>query len=361
MVANFRLTFAASCPPESASDVVQPNPVPRGSLPSHPTEPARALIQDTIPCDAILPWTEYGDPELRRQTLPRYRASGYGLVSLSLTSDAEGPERLLHVLARVRREVRADDTLALISNVADVHQARQAGKLAVSLNLQGSNNLGRDLNLVQLYYDLGVRQLLLVYNHKNAVGDGCHERTDGGLSRYGIELIQAMNAVGMIVDCSHGGARTTMEAIEVSSQPVMFTHSNPKALWRHDRNITDEQAKACAARGGLVGAVGVGIFMGDNDASTETYFRHIDYWATLVGPDHVMLGSDYVYDPLEMQRYMRSVKSPESGRYDQMTEFVQPEQLTPVVDLMQAAGYSDADIRGILGENYLRVAGQIWR
>jgi hypothetical protein len=166
--------------------------------------------------------------------------------------------------------------------VADVHQARQAGKLAVSLNLQGSNNLGRDLNLVQLYYDLGVRQLLLVYNHKNAVGDGCHERTDGGLSRYGIELIQAMNAVGMIVDCSHGGPRTTMEAIEVSNQPVMFTHSNPKALWRHDRNITDEQAKACAARGGLVGAVGVGIFMGDNDASTETYFRHIDYWATLV-------------------------------------------------------------------------------
>ncbi len=319
------------------------------------------MIRGTVPCDAILPWTEYGNLELRRQTLPRYLASGYGLVSLSLASDAEGPEKLLHVLARVRREIRADDTLALTSNVQDVRRARQVGKLAISLNLQGSNNLGRDLNLVQLYYDLGVRQLLLVYNHKNAVGDGCHERTDGGLSHYGIELIHELNAVGMIVDCSHTGYRTTMEAIDVSSQPVLFTHSNPKALWRHDRNITDEQAKACAVRGGLVGAVGVGIFMGDNDASTETFFRQVDYWATLVGPDHVMLGSDYVYDPLEMQRYMRSVKSPESGNYDQMTEFVQPEQLTPLVERMLAAGYSDANICGIVGENYLRVAGQIWR
>lgn len=325
------------------------------------TSHARALVEGAVPCDAILPWTEYGSSELRREVLPRYSSSGYGLVSLSLTSDAEGPERLLHVLARVRREIQANGTLALISGVSDVREARRAGKLAVSLNLQGSNNLGRDLNLVQLWYDLGVRQLLLVYNHKNAVGDGCHERTDGGLSRYGLELIAEMNRVGMIVDCSHAGYRTSLEAIDASSAPVMFTHSNPKALWQHDRNITDEQARACAARGGLVGAVGVGIFLGENDATTETYFRHIDYWANLVGPRHVMLGSDYVYDPVDMQRYMRSVKSPAAGRYDEMTAFVQPEQLLPLVERLLHAGYADEDIRGIIGENYLRVASAIWR
>jgi membrane dipeptidase len=322
---------------------------------------ARALIDRTTPCDAILPWTEYGDPELRRQTLPRYRASGYGLVSLSLASDAESTEKLVHVLARVRREIAEDPTLVFVQRVDDVRRARADGRLAVSLNLQGTNALGRDLHLVQLYYDLGVRHVILAYNYKNAVGDGCHERTDGGLSRFGVELVREMNAVGMMIDVSHTGYRTSMEAIDASVQPVMFSHSNPKTLWSHDRNITDDQAKACAARGGLVGAVGVGIFMGMNDASTEAYFRMIDYWAALLGPAHVMLGSDYVYDPVDMQRYMRAVKSPPAGRYDEMTEFVQPEQLEPLVERMMSAGYAETDISGIIGENYLRVAGGIWR
>jgi membrane dipeptidase len=322
---------------------------------------AAELIRAGVTGDMILPWSEYGRPELRRETLPRYAKSGFSLVSLSLTSDAEGPERLLHLLGRVRREIRHDDRLRLISTVADIRKSHQDGRLAVSLNLQGTNNLGGDLNLVQLYYDLGVRQMVLVYNHKNMVGDGCHERTDGGLSRFGIDLIHEMNAVGMLVDCSHTGYRTSMEAIEHSTAPVIFSHSNPKALWTHDRNIRDDQAKACAARGGWIGAVGVGIFMGENDASTETYFRQIDYWVTLVGPEHVGLGTDYVYDWEDMQRYMRSVKSPPQGRYDEMTAYVQPEQLVELVERMIRAGYSDSVIRGILGDNYLRVAGQVWR
>ena len=322
---------------------------------------AAHLLATSIACDPILPWTEYGDPALRAATLPRYIAGGYGMVSLSLASDAEGPEKILHRLAQVRREIRNDDRLALISSVADIRCARAQGRLAVSLNLQGSNNLGGDLNLVRLWYDLGVRQMILVYNHRNAVGDGCHERTDSGLSRYGLALIAEMNATGMLIDCTHVGHRTSMEAIDASEAPVVFSHSNPKKLWTHDRNITDEQALACARRGGLVGAVGVGIFMGENDASTETMFRQVDYWATLLGPEHTGLGTDFVYDAVDMQRYMRSVKSPAGGRYDEMTEFFKPEQLVELVERMIKAGYSDANIRGIIGENYLRVAGQVWR
>lgn len=330
-------------------------------MPRHDRDRAARLIADHLPCDAILPWSEYGDPALRAETLPRYLAAGYGLVSLSLSSDAEGSERTVRAIARVRNEVRGDPRLALIASVADIRTARAAGRLAVSLNLQGSNNLGGDLNLVRLWYDLGVRQMVLVYNHKNAVGDGCHERTDGGLSRYGVELVAEMNAVGMLVDCTHAGYRTSMEAIEHSSAPVIFSHSNPKRLWPHDRNIHDDQAMACAARGGWIGVAGVGIFMGDNDASTGTVFRHLDYWVNLFGAEHVGLGTDYVYDPIDMQRYMRSVKSPPGGNYDRMTAFFQPEQLLDLMECLVKAGYPDSSIRGVLGENYLRVAGQVWR
>ena len=131
----------------------------------------------------------------------------------------------------------------------------------------------------------------MAYNKKNLVGDGCHERTDAGLSLYGIDLVEEMNRVGMLVDCSHTGYRTSMEVMEISTRPVVFSHSNPRSLWEHDRNIRDEQALACAATGGLVGVVGVGIFMGENDASTDALLRQIDFYAELIGPEHIGSGS----------------------------------------------------------------------
>ena len=228
----------------------------------------------------------------------------------------------------------------------------------MALNLQGTRNLGGNLDLLELYYALGIRQITLVYNYKSAVGDGCHERTDGGLSRYGVDLVRALNSAHLLVDVSQSGRRTSRGDRRLQP-PVIFSHSDPKALLNSPE--VHEQAKACAARGGWIGAVGVGIFMGEDDASTETYFRQIDHWAQLVGPEHVGLGTDYVYDSASMQAYMRSVKSPESGNYDQMTAFVQPEQLPALVERMLTAGYSDSDILGILGGNYLRIAAQIWR
>lgn len=98
----------------------------------------------------------------------------------------------------------------------------------------------------------------MAYNQRNAVADGCHERTDGGLSRFGIELVQAMNRVGMLVDCTHTGYRSSMDVFEVSQAPVVFSHSNARAVWDHERNIRDDQAQACARTGGVIGVVGAG-------------------------------------------------------------------------------------------------------
>jgi membrane dipeptidase len=323
---------------------------------------ARDLYRAALVCDLTLPWTDYGRSERREATLPRMIESGVGFVSLTLASDAEAQIDVLKKIARERRYLASHaDRYRLIESVEDITAARADGRLAVSFNLQGTNALAGNLDMVELFYKLGVRHMLMAYNKKNLVGDGCHERTDAGLSLFGIELVEEMNRVGMIVDCSHTGYRTSMDVMEMSQAPVIFSHSNPRALWDHERNIRDDQAKACAATGGLVGVVGVGIFMGDNESSTEKLVRQIDYYADLIGTEHIGLGLDYVYDVEDMQRYMMRVKSPANGRYEQMTNFVQPEQLPELADALITKDYSESAVRGILGENFLRIARHVWR
>jgi membrane dipeptidase len=321
-----------------------------------------ALHRDALVCDLTLPWVDYGRADLREQTLPRMIASGVDFVSLTLASDAESQIEVVKSLARERRALLSQpERYRLIETADEIEAAKRDGKLAVSFNLQGTNALAGDLAMVEVFYRLGIRHMLMAYNKKNLVGDGCHERTDGGLSLFGIELVQEMDRIGMIVDCSHTGYHTSMEVMEVSANPVIFSHSNPRALWEHDRNIRDDQAKVCAATGGLVGVVGVGIFMGEDDASTPMLLRQINYYTDLIGTESIGLGLDYVYDVEAEQRYMAGVKSPPHGNYDKMTNFFQPEQLPELTEGLLAKGYSEGEVRGILGDNFLRVARQVWR
>ncbi len=320
------------------------------------------LHAEALVCDLVLPWTDYGSRDLRERTLPRFAASGVDFVSLTLASDAESQSDVVSKIARERRYLLDQpDRYRLVATVDDIRAAKADGRLAVSFNLQGTNAFAGDLEMVEPFYKLGIRQALMAYNKKNLVGDGCHERTDAGLSLFGIDLVEEMNRVGMLVDCSHTGYRTSMEVMEISTRPVVFSHSNPRSLWEHDRNIRDEQALACAATGGLVGVVGVGIFMGENDASTDALLRQIDFYAELIGPEHIGLGLDYVYDVEDMQRYMATIKSPERGNYDNMSAFFQPEQLPEITEALIARGWPEQDVRGVLGENFMRVAGEVWR
>jgi membrane dipeptidase len=327
---------------------------------------ARADIEvgaDVAVCDLTLPWTGYGRSDLKAQALPRMQRSGFDFVSLTLCTDAQGPEAALRAVATQRRLIAESPALRLVACVEDIFAARQAGQLAVAFNFQGSAPIGGDVALVEPFYRLGVKHMLLAYNRKNAAGDGCHERTDAGLSHYGLELVREMNRVGMIVDCSHAGRRTSFDIMEASSAPVIFSHSNPKPLWDHDRNIADEQAVACARTGGLVGVNGVDIFLNDrNQVDAETLFRAIDHYVRLVGPEHVGLGLDYVYDPEAMSATMASQASP--GRrtdYDKMRRYFVPEDLPALVALMRARGYGAADVGAILGGNFLRLARQLWK
>ena len=329
---------------------------------------AAALHRDALVWDMTLPWRDYGAPELRSATLPRMAAHGVSFVSLTLAADWSGVAETAHKIAKERAWFQArGERYVLIEGVDDIERAQREGKLAVGFHFQGSNPVNYDVNLIEVYYQLGVRHMLLAYNSRNATGDGCNERTDGGLSRFGISVVEQMNRVGMLIDGTHCGYRTTMELFEHSRDPVILSHVNARSLWEHRRNVRDDQIKACATSGGVVGVSGVGIFLGDNDVSPARLVEHIDHIAGLVGPDHVGLGLDYVYDQDALTRghNTRPAWNPDAAAFGNTrredVQYFPPEELPRLTETLLARNYSEGEVRGILGENWLRVARRVWK
>jgi len=329
------------------------------------SETAAALHRDALVWDNTFPFgPSCGSHAAHVRSLERMRAAGYSCVTLTNASDNEDMPMAMKKLAHDRGFFRRfPDRFVLVETAEDILRAKREGKLAVVFSFQGTLPFDRDAGFVEMYYQLGVRQALMAYNQKNNVGDGCHERTDAGLSRFGIEVVREMNRVGMLVDCTHTGYRTTMDVFEVAEGPVIFSHSNPRALWDHERNIRDDQAKACARTGGVVGINGVGIFMGRNDARSETLFRQIDYWVGLIGAEHVGIGMDFVSDVTVLFElvHAKADKYPAGQSYEGGSDFAAPEQVPELTELMLRHGYTEPQIRGILGGNWLRVARQVWR
>ena len=314
---------------------------------------SQSLVWDAHACFPLNPNSDLSE-------LKRYRDSGVNFVSLNIGMDMDPFENVIQVLACFRKYIAAHpDDLVLALAVDDVIGAKTSGKLAIAFDLEGSDPLRGDLNLISFYYDLGVRQMLLAYNKDNRASGGCMEGHIG-LTDFGKQVIREMNRVGMVVDVTHMGYRATMEAFDVSEQPVIFSHSNPKALRDNARNITDEQIKACAKTGGVIAINGIGDFLGGT--TSEIMVQHIEYVMDLVGPEHVGIGLDYVVDKQELIDYIEG--HPDVFPPDKMNDylaFVEPEQLPEITDLLHKKGHSEQVISGILGENFLRVAKQVWK
>ncbi|MHB0773874.1 dipeptidase [Bradyrhizobium sp. 1.29L] len=331
-------------------------------------------LGEAILCDMLLPRSLAGDrtPSASHvENIEAHRRNGFSFLSLTMAGDDEAaPSQIYSRLANWRYRIGLHaDKFTLVDSVEAIRAAKKNSKLAIRFNFQGSEALGRDLANVGAYYKLGVGVMGLAYNYHNNVGTGSleAEQNDIGLSKFGKALIVEMNRVGMIVDCSHTGYRTTMDAMSASTQPCIFSHSNPRALSDHPRNIRDDQIKACAENRGVIGIHGVGPFMGEQYAkkcTADALVRQIDYVAQLVGAKHVALGLDYS-TPADNKWIIDNLLLGDTSKMglpaEQPWGFFDPAELSLVLKQLLDKGYSVDDVTGIMGENFLRVAAQVWK
>jgi membrane dipeptidase len=262
---------------------------------------------------------------------------------------------------------RNTEVFTLVGKAGDLDHAKSKQKIAVIMGLQNADEF-REPKDVKAFFEIGLRCAQLTYNTQNLIGSGSTERVDGGISDYGVEIIKAMNEVGMLVDVSHSGAQTTLDAIEISPKPIAFTHSNCRALNDHPRLKTDEAIRKLAAKGGVMGITGVRNFVKDKEPTTvEDIVDHIDHVVKLVGIDHVGIGSDsdlMGYDHMPADQYQQlkaGYKSSYAFRDKIDTDgFNHPRKVYDLTAALIHRGYSDASIQAVLGGNFRRLLGSTW-
>ncbi len=301
--------------------------------------------------------------------LSRWRDAGIDYVSVNIGYDRQPWTTAIEAASAYGRWLRDHtDKFIHARSINDIVLARETGRIAVGFDIEGANALNGDPGMVDVYHRLGVRQLLFAYNRNNLAAGGCHD-ADPGLTEFGREVLAEMNRVGMIVDSSHCGPRTARELIEQSASPAVFSHSNARALCDHERNVEDDLIKLCAARGGVIGVTGVGLFLGRNGADVEHVIEHIDHMAGLVGARHVGLGIDSVLARHERQEIFAGVTGALEQYYwprrqypaEHPVRFLPPEAMPRIVEGLIGRGYADADIASIVGGNFLKLATSVWK
>lgn len=323
---------------------------------------ATRLYRDALVWDAHSGFDP--QPHADLENLKLWRDAGVDYLSVDVGYDLMPWTTTMRSLAVYRRWLQDHPAdYRLCGTVADVDRARADGVMAVTFDLEGMNALDGEVAMVGAYYTLGVRQMLFAYNRNNEAGGGCHD-DDVGLTPFGRAVVGEMNRLGMLVDCSHTAHRSTMEVMELSTEPVIFSHSNAWGLCRHGRNIKDDQIKACAATGGVIGINGLGLFLGNDDISSGRFVDHVAYMADLVGAEHVGIALDYAFavDGPSFKfeshpEFWPHNEYPPGHRYT----FVPPGQLPEIADTMLKRGFGEEAVKGVLGENFRRVAARVWR
>jgi membrane dipeptidase len=270
--------------------------------------------------------------------------------------------------------------LPIVRTVQDIRRAKEEGKAGLLLAAQDGDWIGLELHRLKAFHDLGLRMMLLAYNATNQLADGCLDRTDGGLTRFGALVVEECNRLGIVLDLSHTGKRATLEIAERSTHPCVFSHSNPAARVPNPRNIDDEQILACASRGGVVGLCSWGPLVmkpgtrGRPDV--DDYIDLMDHVAQRTGgteaigmstdlsigtyPQHETDVWGAIPFPNITEQYDRYVTADITSPERNVEGFDDYAEIVKVAERLSERGFSDLDIRRILGENFLRVFGEVW-
>lgn len=308
---------------------------------------------------------------LDRKHLEHMRQGGVTAANVTITLEHDFA-RTVDLINDCRSKVSAwADIACIASKSVDIREAKTSGRIALILGVQNASCVEGDLRLLAALQVLGLRIIQLAYMTGNLLGDGCLEPRNAGLTVFGRAVVAEMNRLGILIDLSHCGERTSLEAIESSDQPVAFTHACAATVCAHPRNKSDEAMRALAAKGGVMGITSLAAFVSSDwrTADLDAYLDQIDYAVNVMGVDHVGLGLDFTES--QTRQFLSPVKW--GGVHlptgvDGVTEFPIPyakgiqgsEELPNVTSGLLRRGYSESDVAKILGGNFLRLLDQVW-
>ena len=302
--------------------------------------------------------------------LQRFRDSGINIFHIAVGTGGRDAHlsTLKFIAAWDSFLANHDQNLMRVDSPADLERIKASGKVGVLLGVQNSEHF-QSAEDVNVFHSLGQRVSQLTYNSRNLIGNGSTERRDEGLSDFGVSIVERMNKIGMAVDVSHCGDKTTLDAFEVSKKPVLITHSNCRALVPdHPRLKTDEAIKKMAASGGVMGITAVRMFVKSDEPTTvEHVLDHFDHVVKLVGVEHVGIGSDSDLDgyddlPAEENKRLRAAYKGSYGFREKIDieGLDHPQRMFDLTEGLLRRKYSDKNIELILGGNFTRVLAQIW-
>jgi membrane dipeptidase len=269
-------------------------------------------------------------------------------------------------------DIAHQDMVVLATTTEDIVRAKQNGQIAFVVSLEGAAMIENELDRLDILYGLGVRCLGIAYSEGNQLGGGLREPNDGGLTVFGRKAVRRMNKLGIAIDISHAGDRTSLDTIEVSEKPVFITHAGARALWNSNRLKPDEVIKACAEKGGVIGieaAPHTTITRKNPRHSIESFMEHFEYCVDLVGIDHVAFGPDVLFgdhvglhhilaEALSIAASRGALEYPEVEWVDGLEN---PAEAFPnIVRWLVKHGYSDEDIAKVVGGNIMRVLKEVW-
>lgn len=337
---------------------------------------------EAVVVDALASPLQFNIPQ---ETLPLSQEAVADLVASGITAvnvtvgvvGATAPEPFEGSVARIaaweREADRLPAVLRRVRTTADLHDAKATGRLGLVYGFQDAVPLEGRLERLELFHGLGVRVIQLTYNDRNRLGDGCLEPADGGLSRLGHQAVAAMEELGILVDLSHCGARTTTEAVRTAAGPVAVTHTGCAALFAHPRNKDDATLRLVADRGGVVGIYLMPFLTREGDADAEDVLRHLDHALQVCGEDHVGIGSDQGIRPLQVdeafhqqfravseRRRSMGIAAPREDTIPYVPALNHPRRMEALADGLAARGHPDRVVEKVLGANWLRLFDEVW-
>ncbi|MEX3960275.1 dipeptidase [Trinickia sp. EG282A] len=346
------------------------------SLPT--SEDARRLHADAFFIDGLMLWGSLDNPESMREAADGGLNAGIITVAHYPHDRHQARDRI----TRYKKIVRENsDALCFASSVEAMLAAREKGLCAVAFGFQDVAPIGNDLDMIWEFAEAGVKVIQLTYNDQNLVGSGCCERVQGPLTRFGLKVLSELERAKVAVDISHCANPTRDSAIANAAAPILATHANADAICNSPRNLRDDQIKGIASTGGLIGICLASSFLKRDPRTNEikpTTFDdvaiHMEHVAELVGPQHLGIGSDVCSTwlasdetPAESSLRFWRETNPEvfgvgrTDRYDPYPDNIRRHaDLIGITNALLRRGWKHSDIRGVLGENYLRVLRQVW-